>query len=62
MKKIEDDPTIKRIREVRHQISASFDHDPRKLVAHYIEFQKQYADRLVKRTLKTESTEIVTKS
>ena len=44
--KIEDDPAIKQIRDVRHKISAQFDHDPKKLVDHYIEFQKQYADRL----------------
>jgi hypothetical protein len=34
------DPTIDEIRKVRHEISAQFDHDPRRLVAHYMELQK----------------------
>jgi ribosome maturation factor RimP len=46
MKETESDPTIDEIREVRHRISARFDHDPAKLVAYYMELQKQYKDRL----------------
>lgn len=46
MKK-QSDPIIDEIREVRHRISARFDHDPKRLVAHYMEFQKQYQDRLI---------------
>lgn len=42
-----DDP-IDRIRRTRHEISARFDHDPRKLVEHYMELQKRDANRLVK--------------
>lgn len=41
------DPVIDEIREVRHRISARFDHDPKRLVAHYMEYQKQYQDRLI---------------
>ena len=41
------DPTIDRIRQARHEISREFDHDPRKLVDHYIELQQQYEDRLL---------------
>jgi len=41
------DPVIDEIREVRHRISARFDHDPDRLVAYYIELQQQYADRLM---------------
>ena len=41
------DPAIEEIRAVRRRISAQFDHDPDKLVAHYMELQKQYADRLI---------------
>ena len=41
------DPVIDRIREVRHQISEQFGHDTAKLVAHYMEVQEQYADRLI---------------
>jgi len=48
MKEISSDPVIDEIREVRHRISAQFDHNPSKLVAHYMEMQKQYKDRLVK--------------
>ena len=33
MKKPQTDPVIDEIREVRHQISARFDHDPARLVA-----------------------------
>jgi len=45
---MESDPAIDEIREVRHRISAQFDHDPARLVAHYMELQKQYEDRLIK--------------
>jgi hypothetical protein len=41
------DPVIDEIREVRHRISARFDHDPERLVAYYVELQKQYQERLV---------------
>ena len=59
--KTEDDPTIKRIRDVRHKISEQFGHDSKKLVDHYIELQKQYADRLIKPITKTEKAEVSTK-
>ena len=45
--KPQDDPTISRIRETRHRISERFGHDPQKLVDYYIEFQKQYQDRIL---------------
>lgn len=38
---------IERVRRARHEISAKFDHDPRKLVEHYMELQKRHADRLI---------------
>jgi hypothetical protein len=44
--KPKDDPTIARIRATRHQISQQFDHDPQKLVAHYIALQEEYRRRL----------------
>lgn len=44
----EADDVIEEVREIRRRISAQFDHDPAKLVEHYIEQQKQYADRLVR--------------
>jgi hypothetical protein len=46
MGKKTEDP-IDRIRRVRHEISAKFDHDPRKLVEHYMELQKRHAERLI---------------
>jgi hypothetical protein len=35
------DPAIDEIRAVRRKISAEFSHDPRRLMAHYVEFEKQ---------------------
>ena len=43
--KPKDDPTIARIRATRHRISRQFDHDPQKLVAHYIALQEAYRRR-----------------
>jgi ribosome maturation factor RimP len=48
MKQTKNDPVIDEVREVRHRISARFDHDPSRLVAYYLEMQKQYEDRLLK--------------
>ena len=50
MKQKLGDPVIEEVREVRHRISARFDHDPTKLVAFYIERQRQYQDQLIKVT------------
>ncbi len=41
------DPVIAEIREVRHRISARFDHDPAQLVGYYMELQMQYQDRMI---------------
>jgi hypothetical protein len=38
---------IDEFREVRERISARFDNDPVRLVAHYIELQAQHAERLI---------------
>jgi len=43
---IEKDIAIERVREVRHRISAQFGHDTKRMIDHYIELQKKYADRL----------------
>lgn len=48
MKQNLSDTVIDEIREVRHRISAHFDHDPARLVRYYMEMQKQYQDRLIK--------------
>lgn len=44
---IKNDLTITQIREIRHQISERFNHDPKKIVEYYIELQKKYKDRLL---------------
>ncbi|MFL5537527.1 MAG: hypothetical protein ACJ8J0_00960 [Longimicrobiaceae bacterium] len=41
------DPTLARIRRVRHEISAECGHDPYKLVEYYIGLQEQHRERLV---------------
>lgn len=43
----EGDEEITRIREVRHQISEQFGHDPYRLVAYYMELQKEHPEKLV---------------
>ena len=47
MNQHQSDPVIDEIREIRHRISARFDHDPARLVAYYMKLQEQYRDRLV---------------
>jgi hypothetical protein len=44
---MQDDPAITRIHEVRHRISEQFDHDPTKLVEHYMRLQAQSRDHLL---------------
>ena len=50
MKQKLGDPVIAEVREVRHRISARFDHGPTKLVVFYIDRQRQYQDQLIKVT------------
>ena len=52
------DPVIDEIREVRRRISARFDNDPERLVAYYMELQKQYGDQLLDSTQDQRPTEI----
>ncbi len=35
------DPLIDEIRQVRHEISAEFDHDPKKMYAYYKQVEKE---------------------
>jgi hypothetical protein len=44
----EEDAEIALVREARHRISERFGHDPYRLVAHYMEQQKEHQDRLVR--------------
>ena len=53
MKQNLSDPVIDEIREVRHRISARFEHDPAHLVTFYMEMQKQYQDRLISSAKRT---------
>ena len=39
---------IEEIRAVRHEISAEHGHDTHRLVEHYKELEKKYADRMVR--------------
>ena len=43
----EGEEEIARIREVRHGISEQFGHDPYRLVAYYMELQKEHPEKLV---------------
>lgn len=53
------DPAIEEIRAVRRKISQKYGNDSKALVAHYIELQKKYADRLVAAPSRARSTTIV---
>ncbi len=54
MKQDLSDPVLDEIREVRHRISARFGHDPARLVAFYMEMQKQYGNRLIETAKRSE--------
>lgn len=41
------DELIDEIREIRRRIWERHGNDPKRVVEHYIEYQKQFADRLV---------------
>lgn len=41
MNQIIDDPVIDEIRRIRHEISAEFDHDPKKLYLYYKQLEEQ---------------------
>jgi hypothetical protein len=41
------DPIVEEIHQTRNRIAAQFDFDVFKLGAHYMELQKEHADRLV---------------
>ncbi|HEX6039448.1 hypothetical protein [Longimicrobium sp.] len=44
----EADDAIEEVHEIRRRIWAQFDNDPEKVVAHYMELDKQFAERMVK--------------
>lgn len=41
------DPAIDEIREIRHQISARYSHDPARLIGYLMQYQLQFQDRFV---------------
>lgn len=45
--KLPNDPVIDEVREIRRRISARFDHDPDRLVAHYLRLQQQFGERML---------------
>lgn len=57
MKQIHSDPVIDEIRDIRHSISARFEHDPERLVAYYMELQKRYRERLIQTAPTDEQTD-----
>jgi len=57
MNQHQSDPVIDEIREVRHRISARFDHDPARLVEYYMKLQEQYRERLVDTSMENEGTD-----
>lgn len=52
------DPAVDEIREVRRKISAEFGHDIRRLMAHYIEYEKQLKREGKYHFAKTEMPEV----
>lgn len=59
--KHEEDPGIAWIREIRHKISAEFDHDTKKILDHYRELEKKYADRIIRDFVPVTDAELATK-
>lgn len=41
------DPTVDRIRSIRHEISKECSHDPQKLVEYYMKYQTRFKSRLI---------------
>ena len=46
MKEKTEPGALEQVRAARHQISKKYNHDPKKLVEHYMELQQEYKDRL----------------
>jgi hypothetical protein len=44
----EADDAVEEVRKIRREISARFDHDPFRLAEFYMEYQEQFADRLIR--------------
>jgi hypothetical protein len=46
----DEDEEISQVRAARHRISERFGHDPYRLVAYYMQRQKEHPERLVRAT------------
>ena len=64
MTQVPRDPVIDEIREVRHRISARFDHDPERLFEYYMRLQESHRDRLMDRpqSVKGSATDAVART
>jgi hypothetical protein len=56
---LKPDPAIDEVREARRRISARFDHDPARLIDHYIKMQDEHRERLFKEPVPTVSRKSV---
>lgn len=54
---MKDDPTIQAVRDARHRISETVDHDPRKLVEYYRQLQERHHERLIAKPKQSSTTE-----
>lgn len=52
----QQDPTISRIRDARHQLSEKFGHDPERIVAYYLQLQEEQ-ERLCAKSCKEATDE-----
>jgi hypothetical protein len=59
---MQDDLAITRMHEVRHRISEQFDHDPKRLVEHYMRLQALYRDHLLSLAKGDDSEKIPTEA
>lgn len=41
------DPVVDEVRQIRHEISERFGHEPARLVEYYMKLQERYRDRLL---------------
>ena len=46
---MQPDPTIERVRKIRHEISEQCDHDPQKLIKYYQKYQQKFSGRLIRK-------------
>jgi hypothetical protein len=43
----EADDVVEEVRQIRREIWAELDNDPEKVIAYYMELDKEYADRMI---------------